>query len=96
MKVQIYNAEMGTRKYVGTVLGFVSANGFVLAVVADEDGNVKCEKLNEIKIISESEKHDERHERMDAPGIREHNARSDGQSDKGSSGSKGFLRRGKT
>lgn len=54
MNVQVYNPEMGTKKYVGQIAGFVSNSGFVLAIVVDEQGNFRGEKLEAIKKETEN------------------------------------------
>lgn len=68
-KVQVFNPEMGTKKYVGQLEGFVSCNGFVLAVVVNENREFKCEKLTDILKISESENQDERNNERNNGGV---------------------------
>lgn len=68
MKVQVFNSELGTRKYVGRAKGFVTLNGFVLAVICDENGVFRCEKLSDIIEVSESEKQDGRNDEKRSDG----------------------------
>ncbi len=100
LKVQVFNGELGTKKYVGQLGGYVACNGFVLAVIVDENGCFKCEKLTEIQKISETEKDDGRlNENRNTGGLgtdarKLDNPGTDGRAGSKASTGKGFLRRG--
>lgn len=63
MRVKVFNPELGSLKYVGHSDGYVSCNGFVLVVVIDENGIIRCEQLTHV--VAEREKQDERNEKRD-------------------------------